>query len=96
MARILPANAPLCTSSDPRATPVPMGRQKHRPPMDVPDFAAQAETAYFEERAAIREFLGNQDRDTAEWGAAEDTQRWKQQEALAALNAEPSWRERTR
>jgi hypothetical protein len=73
-----------------------MGRQKHRPPMDVPDLAAQAERAYFEERAAMREYLGNLSRSEAEHGAREDTQRWLAREVQEALGAEPSWRDRTR
>lgn len=73
-----------------------MGRMKPRPRMDVPDLGAVAERDFFEERSAIREFMGNQDRQAAEWGAAEDLQRWQAREAQAALDAEPGWRSRVK
>jgi hypothetical protein len=67
-----------------------MGRQKPRPRMDAPDFAAEAELAFFEERAAVREYLGGMDRGSAEFAALEDTQRWVAEQ----LRAEPGWRAR--
>jgi hypothetical protein len=64
--------------------------------MDVPDLQAEADQAFWAERSAIREFMGNQDRQSAEWGAAEDLERWKVREAQAALDAEPGWRARVK
>jgi len=66
-----------------------MGRMKPRPPMDLPT-TSEAEQALFEERAAIREFLGGMSRVEAEAAAREDVQR-----ILAAERAPASgWRER--
>ena len=68
-----------------------MGRMKPRPPMDLPS-TSEVEDALFEERAAIREFLGGMPREEAEAAAREDVQR-----ILAAeRGTEPGWRTRTK
>jgi hypothetical protein len=65
-----------------------MGRMKPRPPMDLP--ASDVEQALFEERAAIREFLGGMPRAEAEEAAHEDVRR-----ILAAeRQADSGWRTR--
>jgi hypothetical protein len=51
-----------------------MGRVKSRPPMDLPP-TSEVEDALFEERAAIREFLGGLPRAEAEQAAREDVRR---------------------
>ncbi|MFL5345907.1 MAG: hypothetical protein ACJ8AT_14045 [Hyalangium sp.] len=62
---------------------------KPRPPMDLPA-TSEAEDALFEERAAIREFLGAMPRAEAEAAAREDVQR-----ILAAeRGTESGWRTR--
>ena len=66
-----------------------MGRMKPRPPMDVPT-TSEAEQALFEERAAIREFLGGLPRAEAEAAAHEDVQRI----LSAERGAGSGWRER--
>jgi hypothetical protein len=65
-----------------------MGRMKQRPPMDVP--ASEAEQALFEERAAIREFLGGLPRAEAEAAAHEDVRRILAEERSTGS----AWRER--
>ncbi|WP_224245819.1 hypothetical protein [Hyalangium gracile] len=47
-----------------------MGHKKPRPAMDLP--SSEVEQALFEERAAIREFLGGLPRAEAELAARED------------------------
>ena len=54
--------------------PLAHGSKKPRPPMDVPS-TSEVEDALFEERAAIREFLGGMPRAEAEAAAREDVQR---------------------
>ena len=68
-----------------------MGHMKPRPLMDLPA-KSEAEEALFEERAAIREFLGGLPRPEAEVAAREDVRR-----ILAAeRGSEPGWRTRTK
>lgn len=65
-----------------------MGRMKPRPPMDLP--SSEVEQALFEERAAIREFLGGLSRQEAEVEAREDVRR-----ILAAeREIDSAWRSR--
>lgn len=66
-----------------------MGRMKPRPPMDVPT-TSEAEQALFEERAAIREFLGGMPRAEAEAAAHEDVRHILASERGAGTG----WRER--
>jgi hypothetical protein len=66
-----------------------MGHMKPRPPMDLPA-GSEAERALFEERAAIREFMGGMPREEAEAAAREDVKR-----ILSTKHgAEAGWRER--
>jgi hypothetical protein len=66
-----------------------MGQKKPRPPMDLPA-TSDVEQALFEERAAIREFLGGMPRAEAEEAAHEDVRR-----ILAAeRQADSGWRTR--
>ena len=67
-----------------------MGHKKPRPPMDVPT-TSEASQALFEERAAIREFMGGMPRLEAETAAREDVQRILAEERTAAA---AGWRER--
>lgn len=57
--------------------------------MDLPT-GSEAEQALFEERAAIREFLGGMSREEAETAAREDVQRILK----AERGFEAGWRER--
>jgi hypothetical protein len=57
--------------------------------MDLPT-ASEAERSLFEERAAIREFLGGMPREEAEAAAREDVQRI----LSAERGFEAGWRER--
>ncbi|HLK99192.1 MAG TPA: hypothetical protein VK539_01350 [Myxococcaceae bacterium] len=57
--------------------------------MDLP-MGSEAERALFEERAAIREFLGGQPREQAEAAAHEDVRRI----LSAERGFEAGWRER--
>lgn len=66
-----------------------MGHMKPRPPMDLPA-TSEVEQALFEERAAIREFLGGMPRAEAEAAARDDVQRIQ----AAERRAESGWRER--
>ncbi|WP_157232233.1 hypothetical protein [Hyalangium minutum] len=66
-----------------------MGHKKPRPPMDVPTMSEAAQSL-FEERAAIREFLGGMPRVEAEAAAREDVQRILAADRAAAT----AWRER--
>jgi hypothetical protein len=65
-----------------------MGHMKPRPPMDLP--ASEAEEALFEERAAVREFMGGLPRAEAEEAAREDVKRIR----AAERAAENDWRSR--
>ncbi len=65
-----------------------MGHKKPRPPMDVP--ASEGELALFEERAAIREFLGGLPRSEAEAAAHEDVRRILAEERSTGS----AWRDR--
>jgi hypothetical protein len=59
--------------------------------MDLPTgTSSEAERSLFEERAAIREFLGGMPREEAEAAAREDVQRILK----AERGAEAGWRER--
>lgn len=51
-----------------------MGRTK---PLPKPETLSVAERDFFEERAAIREYVGNQTREEAEKGAWEELARWR-------------------
>lgn len=66
-----------------------MGHHKPRPPMDLPG-PSEAAQALFEERAAIREFLGGLPRAEAEAAAHEDVRRILADERVA----ESGWRVR--
>lgn len=66
-----------------------MGHMKPRPLMDVPT-TSEAEQALFEERAAIREFLGGLPRAEAEAAAHEDVRRL----LAAERGMGAAWRER--
>ena len=67
-----------------------MGHMKPRPPMDLP-VGSEAEQSLFEERAAIREYLGGMPREEAEAAAHDDVQRILKAERGAF---EAGWRER--
>lgn len=52
----------------------------------------EADVAFFEERAAVREYEGGQPREVAEAAARRDLERW----LAAELEARPGWRDRLR
>jgi hypothetical protein len=53
----------------------------------TPTALTDAERAYFEERAAIRQYDGHQSREKAEAGALEDLERWRGRQTKEQVGA---------